>query len=204
MTILKQILVIVSFIFSVSPIWSQVKSGPIISISNSWIDKIEIEHDSYGAQYGQKDGNWKNQISFQLGYQFMFPLKSKFAVSSAILYQSRGIHIAYDRTSETKLDESKRINALVVNGILNYYIVGKIPLGIGLEPTYYINTKMEENLQKKSVLDVPLVFKAGYNFGYIEVALTYKHGFKSLYWNSLYRKTATRDIQFSIFVPLFH
>lgn len=181
----------------------QIKSGPIIAVSAGWLEKGHVYGPSYGTQYGAKDGKWNSQINFQVGYQFLFPLKNNFAINTSLLYTSRGVHVAYNNTFEDKVDESKRFNAISVNAGINYYIIGKIPLGVGLEPTYYLNTKVTDNLMKNTLFDVPLVLKAGYNFGKCELILSYKQGFKSLYRNHLVGKATSRDIQLSVFVPLF-
>lgn len=188
---------------SVFSVTAQIKSGPIVTTSVSWLEKGNIIENSYGAQYGEKDGVWKKQVSFQIGYQFIFPLKNNFAINTALLYQSRGLHVAYDETFDSKVNESKRLNAISLNGGINYYLLGKIPLGIGIEPTCYLNTSIAENLQSKTIFDVPFVLKAGYDFGPVEVILSYKQGSKSLYRDGIVPTTSSRDVQFSVFVPLF-
>lgn len=199
----KQLCLIGFLLILTSAVSGQIKSGPIVAVSAGWLEKGQIFGPSYGTQYGMKDGKWNSQINFQVGYQFLFPLKNNFAINTSLLYMSRGVHVAYDNTNENKVDESKRFNAISVNAGINYYVIGKIPLGIGLEPTYYLNTKITDNLMKNTLFDVPLVLKAGYDFGKLELILSYKQGFKSLYRNHLVGKTTSRDIQLSLFVPLF-
>lgn len=143
---LKQLYLIGFLLVLTSAVSGQIKSGPIVAVSAGWLEKGQIFGPSYGTQYGMKDGKWNSQINFQVGYQFLFPLKNNFAINTSLLYMSRGVHVAYDNTNENKVDESKRFNAISVNAGINYYIIGKIPLGIGLEPTYYLNTKITENL----------------------------------------------------------
>ncbi len=51
--------------------------------------------------------------------------------------------------------------------------------------------------------DIPLVVKVGYDFNWFQVDLSYKNGFKRIYWNHVVGNTETRDLQLSIFVPIF-
>ena len=57
----------------------------------------------------------------------------------------------------------------------------------------------------KAAFDAPLVVKAAYSFKYFDVALSYKHGFCNVMKNiPSINKSVTRDVQLSIFVPIFH
>lgn len=199
---LEQICLIGFFLVLASAISGQIKSGPIVAVSMGWLEKDHLIGGSYATQSGAKDGKWKNQVAFQLGYQFLIPLKNNFAINTSLLYQSRGVHVAYNTTTEKRINESKRFNAISVNGGINYYLMRKIPLGIGIEPTCYLNTKIVDNLQNKTIIDVPIVIKVGYDIGPLELMLSYKQGFKSLYRNHIVGKATSRDIQLSIFVPL--
>lgn len=202
MSYLKTSYLIVIFILFHLSASSQIKSGPIIGIAGSWLEKGNVNGNSYGTQYGEKDGKWKSQVSFQVGYQFLFPLKNNFVLNASILYLSRGLNVAYNNSYDDKIDESKRLNALSANGMINYYLIKKIPFGVGIEPTYYFNTEMANNSGNRTTFDIPVVMKIGYDFGIMEVALLYKHGFKSIYRNHIVRKTASRDIEISLFYPI--
>ena len=202
MQMLKHICLVGFLLLCFFELSGQIKSGPIVTISNGWLEKGPIFKGGYGEQNGLKDGKWKNRISFQIGYQFLFPLKNNFSINTSLLYQSRGVHIAYNRTFEDSVNESKYLNALSMNIGINYSIISKIPIGIGLEPTYYFNTDLIDNLEKNKIFDVPICIKVGYEFRLIEIALSYKHGFNSLYRNSIVSKATTRDIQLSIFIPI--
>ena len=56
----------------------------------------------------------------------------------------------------------------------------------------------------KSAFDVPVVVKAAYAFKYFDLALTYKQGTCNVMKGVPYMKSGrTRDLQVSIFVPIF-
>lgn len=202
MSNLQRIFFIIIFIISNISIVAQTQSGPVIGISNSWLHRSEVGGNSYGTQYGEKIGDWKNQITFNVGYQFLFHLKNNFTLNASLLYQSRGIHVDYNRTTEDRVNESKRFNSMSVNGIFNYNILKKIPVGIGIEPAFYFNTHIGDNLEAKREFDIPLVLKVGYTFQAFELALSYKHGFNSIYRDGLVSGATSRDIQLSIFYPI--
>ena len=62
--------------------------------------------------------------------------------------------------------------------------------------------KAKANLEDNK-FDIPLVVKVGYDFNWFQVDLSYKNGFKRIYWNHVVGNTETRDLQLSIFVPIF-
>ena len=62
--------------------------------------------------------------------------------------------------------------------------------GIGVEPTVYFNTKAKANLEDNK-FDIPLVVKVGYDFNWFQVDLSYKNGFKRIYWNHVVGNTET-------------
>lgn len=105
---LKQLCLVGFLLVLTSAVSGQIKSGPIVAVSAGRLEKGQIFGPSYGTQYGTKDGKWNSQINFQVGYQFLFPLKNNFAINTSLLYMSRGVHVAYDKTFEDKVDESKR------------------------------------------------------------------------------------------------
>lgn len=182
--------------------YSQMKSGLIIGVSDSWLNSGDAHTSSYGGQYGEKGGDWKHRLSFNIGYQLSFDLKRNFVLNTSLQYQLRGVHAAFSRTVEDVVDETENWNSLCLHGSLDYYIYKGIYVGAGLEPTCYFNTWLPDNLGSKQVFDVPVLGKVGYDFKLLKIALSYKHGFAKVYWSSMYPKVTTRDLQLSVFIPL--
>ena len=99
-------------------------------------------------------------------------------------------------------DKTKLFNGLSLNTVVGYKLWKGLKAGIGVEPTIYFNTTSENNMTDDK-FDIPLVVKVGYDFNWFQVDLSYKNGFKRLYWNPVVGNTDTRDLQVSIFVPIF-
>jgi len=194
------VLVLFMLLFTTSG-YSQIRSGVIAGISDSWLDKGLVLL-GYGSQYGLKDGEWKHKPSFTVGYGFQFDVKKSFVIDAALLYHSRGVHVAYNSTFTDFTDESKQLNVLSLNGVVNYKIWKGLSVGIGMEPTWYLNTKIADNIVSNA-LDFPLVVKTGYNFKIMEVSLSYKYGFESIYKGVITKEAVPRDLRLSVFVPLF-
>lgn len=185
------------------PVYGQMKSGLIIGVSDSWLNNGDAHTSSYGGQYGEKGGDWRHRLSFNIGYQFSFDLKRNFVLNTSLQYQLRGVHTAFNRTMEDVVDETENWNSLCLHGSLDYYIYKGIYVGAGLEPTYYFNTRLPDNLGSKQVFDIPVLGRVGYDFKFLKIVLAYKHGFAKVYRSSMYPKVTTRDLQLSVFVP-FH
>ena len=62
--------------------------------------------------------------------------------------------------------------------------------------------RIKANLEDNK-FDIPLVVKVGYDFNWFQVDLSYKNGFNRIYRNYVVGSTETRDLQLSIFVPIF-
>ena len=77
-------------------------------------------------------------------------------------------------------------------------------IGAGVEPTLHFKDPILVENTIKSAFDVPVVVKAAYAFKYFDIALMYKHGTCNVMKGVPYMKSGhTRDLQVSIFVPIF-
>ena len=136
-------------------------------------------------------------------------------IDAALLYQARRVNIAFQeqgfdpdinygeqQPGGAIYDNTKLFNGLSLNVVAGYKLWRGLKAGIGVEPTVYFNTKAKANLEDNK-FDIPLVVKVGYDFNWIQVDLSYKNGFKRIYWNHVVGNTETRDLQLSIFVPIF-
>lgn len=179
---------------------SQIKSGIVIGGMDSWMHKKEVR--SGESPSGEKDESWKHRFGFNIGYQFQFDLPKKFFVDATLLYQARRLNVAYTKSTGNTFKNTKLFNAMALNGVVGYKVWKGLKLGVGIEPTLYFNTNMEYNLEKNK-FDIPLVAKLGYDFNCFQLDLSYKNGFKTIYRNYVVGKPQTRDIQLSIFIPIF-
>ena len=136
-------------------------------------------------------------------------------IDAALLYQARRVNIAFQeqgfdpdinygeqQPGGAIYDHTKLFNGLSLNVVAGYKLWRGLKAGIGVEPTVYFNTKAKANLEDNK-FDIPLVVKVGYDFNWFQVDLSYKNGFKRIYWNHVVGNTETRDLQLSIFVPIF-
>lgn len=179
---------------------SQIKSGIVIGGMDSWMHKREVR--SGESPYGEKDENWKHRFGFSIGYQFQFDLPKRFFVDAALLYQARNLNVAYTESFGETYENTKLFNSMALNGVVGYRLWKGLKIGAGIEPTLYFNTDMGYNLATNK-FDIPVVAKLGYDFNCFQVDLSYKNGFKTIYRNYVVGKPQTRDLQVSIFIPIF-
>ena len=191
---------------------AQLKSGFVIGGSDSWMHKSKIDPPLLS---GERDLKWNHCFSFNAGYQFQYEFKNHFLIDAALLYQARRVNIAFQgqgmdpdinygeqQPGGDIYDKIKLFNGLSLNAVVNYKLWKGLKAGIGVEPTIYFNTKARENLEDDK-FDIPLVVKVGYDFNWFQVDLSYKNGFKRIYWSHMVGNTDTRDLQVSIFIPIF-
>ena len=191
---------------------AQLKSGIVVGGGDSWMHNSKINSPLLS---GERDLNWDHRFSFNAGYQFQYEFKNHFLIDAALLYQARRVNIAYQEQGMDPnidygkqqpggaiYDKTKLFNGLSLNAVVGYKLWKGLKAGIGVEPTIYFNTTSENNMTDDK-FDIPLVVKVGYDFNWFQVDLSYKNGFKRLYWNPVVGNTDTRDLQVSIFVPIF-
>lgn len=174
------------------------RSGVIGGTSLSWHKDIVMPD----KQYSFPD----KTVSFHVGYQFQFDLKHKLSIDAALLYgQKRGRLSSYYAIQAPNGYENKfSRNYIALNGVVNYNLVGGLKIGIGVEPTFHFKDNILVENTIKSAFDIPIVVKAAYAFKYFDVALMYKHGTCNTIKGIPFMDGArSRDLQVSIFVPIF-
>lgn len=200
-------------LLSVSSITNaQLKSGLVIGGSNSWVHKSDIESPRLT---GERDFKWDHCFSFNAGYQFQYEFKNHLLIDAALLYQARRMNIVYQEEGGGEdlgygeqwpggavYDEKKLFNGLSLNTTIGYKFWKGLKAGFGVEPTVYFNTEAKANLENNK-FDIPLVVKIGYDFNWFQIDLSYKNGFKRIYRSYVVGDTQTRDLQLSIFIPIF-
>lgn len=194
--------VILICVFSLFPFVSksQLKSGIVLGGMDSWMHKKEVRLGE--SPIGEKDGNWNHRFSFNAGYQLQYEFRNHILIDAALLYQARRLNVSYTKSAGETYDKTKLFNGLALNAVLGYKLWKGLKIGLGIEPILYFNTNMKYNLEDNK-FDIPLVVKVGYDFNCFQLDLSYKNGFNTIYRNYVVGKPQTRDIQLSIFVPIF-
>lgn len=91
-----------------------------------------------------------------------------------------------------------------MNATVNYRIWKGLSIGLGIEPTVFFNSgKLRYNDASKTVFDFPVLVKVGYELKNIGFAVSYKQGFKALYDNYMLNSEKNKELQISVFVPIF-
>lgn len=191
---------------------AQLRSGVVVSGGDSWMHKSKVNSPLLS---GDRDLKWDHCFSFNAGYQFQYEFKNHLLIDAALLYQARRVNIAYQEQGFDPdipygeqqpggdiFDKTKLFNGISLNAAVGYKFWKGLKAGIGVEPTIYFNTKIGNNMVDEK-FDIPLVVKVGYDFNWFQVDLSYKNGFSRLYRNYVVGNTQTRDLQVSIFVPIF-
>lgn len=173
--------------------------------------------------------DFKNKAAFSIGYRFrLLPQKSRFLYDIdlnvggrlwgydyyAPLLEAPGEGGYY--YSSTHSPSTKAVYASL-GATVGYRIYKGLSVGAGIEPTYYFyqshairgesNDGTGESFyyvggnDKKRAFDVPLVGRVSYNFGFMEVGLTYKRGLANVVKNPQIKSGKFSDWQLSLFFP---
>jgi hypothetical protein len=106
----------------------------------------------------------------------------------------KGDHFTHEITSSSTSNEPHYFSS--VGGTVNYSTSKNFSLGLGIEPSFYLNKA------SKSRYDVPVVAKVAYNFRAFEVAITGKHGLTRVFESGYLNSGRVREVQMSVFIPL--
>ena len=193
---------LLSFVcLSVSAQSGKIRSGVIAGVSMDWYKDKAVSNDRLGFNVPDM------KPSFHVGYQFQFYLMHRLSVDAALLYgQKRGemASIGYEVVPVEGYKSKFTRNYIALNGVVNYNLIGGLKLGAGVEPTIHFKEDIMIENKIKSAFDVPVVVKAAYAFKYFDLALMYKHGTCNVMKGVPFMKYGrTRDLQVSIFVPIF-
>jgi hypothetical protein len=108
----------------------------------------------------------------------------------------------------------------------NYSLIKNLSVGLGLEPTYFLNRRipgtliisdpdgtlgnldfdeisnLESNNRKiKSSFDIPFVAKIAYNLKVVEVSISGKYSTVSVFETDYLKSGKIREVQLSVFIP---
>ena len=77
-------------------------------------------------------------------------------------------------------------------------------LGVGADVAWYVNRLGASTYNsKKNAIDIPIVARVSYTLKWLELQLSYKQGTCNLMNTSGVGKVTSRNIQFSVFMPIF-
>ena len=112
-----------------------------------------------------------------------------------------------------------------IGGTANYSFIKNLSIGLGVEPTYYFNSKLPSSYkeisqddetsyggynknfevrdgnERKSHFDIPLVAKVTYKFKAVEVGVYGKYGLGNVLGTKNLKTANYRDLQLSVFIP---
>ena len=123
---------------SVSAQNGKVKSGVIGGVSMDWYKDEAMSKGNVGFNIPDM------KPSFHVGYQLQFELKHRLSVDAALLYgQKRGeIASVGNKATPVKGYKSKFArNYMALNGVLNYNLIGRLKVGVGVEPTLHLTCR---------------------------------------------------------------
>ena len=135
---------------SVSAQNGKVKSGVIGGVSMDWYKDEAMSKGKVGFNIPDM------KPSFHVGYQLQFELKHRLSVDAALLYgQKRGeIASVGNKATPVKGYKSKFArNYMALNGVLNYNLIGRLKVGVGVEPTLHFKDNIMIGKTIKSAFD---------------------------------------------------
>lgn len=165
----------------------------------------------HGVIGGVSLGKWRESgglmrdlnFHYHVGYAYRQYLGDKFAIDGIALFGSQGS----DRQTYMPgipITGFHSENYLSLGTVVSYECFRNFRIGVGADFAYYIGRIGDASFNEKKVsVDVPLVARVSYSFNWVELQLAYKHGTCNLIKNDYRGKTTSRDIQLSVFVPIF-
>lgn len=142
------------------------------------------------------------KFHYHIGYAYRQYLGSKFAIDGIALFGSQGTDYQYYLADSPKYSlEGKYVS---LGTVVSYECFRNFRAGVGADVAWYVDRLGKSSYnKKKNAIDVPLVARVSYALKWFEMQLSYKFGTCNLIDNKALGKTTSRDIEFSLFVPLF-
>lgn len=147
------------------------------------------------------DSNIKYKSNFSIGYRFRaYPSKSSFFFDLDANFGVRLWKSSYIQSvmEPPMYEASTEYYFLSLGGIANYPVYKGLIIGAGIEPTYYIRQDGENS---KNKFDTPLVGKIAYNFGILELGISYKLGLFNTIKTNYLKSGKFSDWQLSVWIP---
>ncbi|MDU8957791.1 MAG: hypothetical protein E7G31_16280, partial [Bacteroides sp.] len=93
---------------------------------------------------------------------------------------------------------------LSIGTVFSYECFSNFRLGVGADVAWYVNRLGASTYNsKKNAIDIPIVARVSYTLKWLELQLSYKQGTCNLMNTSGVGKVTSRNIQFSVFMPIF-
>lgn len=184
------VLIVLSFV-AVS--LSAQEHGPVVGVS---LGKLHEKTDVVSSNFeGYK-------FQYHVGYAYRQHLGKRFAIDGVALFGSQGTDY------QSYLSESPKTNVdgkyVSLGALVSYECFSNFRVGVGADVAWYVDRLGSSSINsKKNAIDVPLVARVSYALKWFEMQLSYKHGTCDLMNTNGIGKVTSRDIQFSLFIPIF-
>lgn len=172
--------------------------GPVIGTSYGTFyekdNRVTVKSDGYKFHY-------------HAGYSYRQHFKHKIALDVTALYGTQGTdyqYKIYDLGKTDTEDFGMKSSYVSLGAVASYECFKNFRVGVGAEFSWSM-TKISEAHRSfhTNYGDVPLLARVSYSLKYVELQLSYKQGLFSVIDNPTLGKLKTRDLQLSVFVPLF-
>ena len=184
---------VVLFTLCVSVLQAQ-EHGPVIGVS------LGTFHEKTDAVSSLLKGS---ELHYHVGYSYRQYFKHKFALDVTALYGTQGTEYQWYTAGSESYDVKGQYVSL--GAVASYECFKNFRVGVGADFAYYlgkIKLPATDNTMNHP-LDIPLVARVSYAVKCVEFQLSYKLGTCNLAKSQSFGKLTSRDLQLSIFVPLF-
>lgn len=190
MRVIKSLLCIIAVLFSTVVLAQE--HGPIVGGS---MGKLHEKLDVISSDFRDY------KFHYHVGYAYRQYLGNKFAIDGIALFGSQGSDYQYWVGGSPIIHVMGKYVSL--GTVVSYECFPHFRVGLGADVAWYVDKLGSSAYNKKNAIDVPLVARISYSLKWFEVQLAYKHGTCSLMDTETLGKMTSRDIQLSLFVPLF-
>lgn len=199
---MKKYLFLFLFFISTSLSAQQLKSTGVIIGAGGGRIASELSSTNAGLSIDKNRSSLDRSGVFELGYRFRFaPAQKRFFYDVDFLagYSKTSSEVNFLSDGQTVYSGNlmdQRDFSIGIGGTFNWTLIKGLNVGVGLQPTVYIWEAADK------VFDIPVVAKVGYDFGFLELAFSYKQGLTKGYKIFAYENGRLSNWQFSLYIPL--
>jgi len=165
-------------------------------ISPNWAEQFSVKH-NYGLGYKFRltptGKRFFTDIDVLAGYKQL----SYFYIPDFWLNYSDGSVMRPSATFQTKTNYFQ----FSVNPTFNYKVYDGWYVGAGVEPSIYLVQDPENSKKNFTKFDMPITGRIGYDFKYLDVAVSYKYGLFNVFDPERFTSGKFKGLQLSVFVP---
>lgn len=162
---------------------------------------------SYGS-FHEKTSTTSSMLNgpkfhYHAGYSYRQYFKHKIALDINALYGTQGTEYQWYIADSKRMDVTGKYVSL--GAIASYECFKNLRVGLGADFAWYVNkikSPATDNT-KSHPIDIPIIARVSYSFKYLEIQLSYKQGTCDLMKSESFGRLTSRDLQLSIFVPIF-